>query len=85
MILESEAVVIAVCNNIQTVEMVDRKGIKNNNLSSEIRDLFNEEDEKLPADVEITSTNMFATLTRMAIYQKKERTIVTRQETIFQD
>jgi hypothetical protein len=28
---------------------------------------------------------MFATLTRMAIYQKKERTIVTRQETIFQD
>ena len=48
MILESEAVVVAVWNNIQTVEMVDRKGIKNNNLSSEIRDLFNEEDEKLP-------------------------------------
>jgi hypothetical protein len=35
-------------------------------------------------DVDITSTNMFGTLTRMAIYQKKERTIVTRQETIFQ-
>lgn len=48
MILESEAVVIAVCNNIQTVEMVDRKRIKNNNLSLEIRDLFNKEDEKLP-------------------------------------